>query len=59
MLASGRVQAYVMVVDPGVQPTVGIHQPDGERLDFNVFHQVRYAFIIQHGKIVTINNWFF
>jgi hypothetical protein len=56
-LAPGRVQVYTMVVDLGVQPIVGIYQPDGQRLDFKVFDNVRYAFIIQNGKIISSNNW--
>jgi hypothetical protein len=50
-LESGAEQSYSMVVDPGVQPAVGIHQPTGETLSFSVEDHGDYAFRFKDGKI--------
>lgn len=52
-LNAGLMQSFNMVVDPGVQPIVGIYQLDGQRLDFTVSNNGSYAFIVQNGKIVN------
>jgi hypothetical protein len=52
-LGPGASQTYSMVVDPGVQPIVGIHQATGERLDFTVADHGDYAFRFKDGKIVN------
>ena len=52
-LDAGKIQSFNMVVDPGVQPIVGIYQLDGQRLDFTVSNNGSYAFIVQNGKIVN------
>jgi hypothetical protein len=52
-LNAGMVQGFNMVVDPGVQPIVGIYQFDGQRLDFTVTNNGSYAFVVQNGKIVN------
>jgi hypothetical protein len=52
-LLPGASQSYSMVVDPGIQPIVGIYQSTRERLDFTVADQGNYAFRIQNGKIVN------
>lgn len=52
-LDAGTIQSFNMVVDPGVQPIVGIYQLDGQRLDFTVSNNGSYAFIVQNGKIVN------
>jgi hypothetical protein len=53
-LGPGQSQTYTMVVDPGVQPIVGIHQDTGERLDFTVADHGEYVFGFKDGKIVNI-----
>jgi hypothetical protein len=50
-LGPGAVQSFSMDVDPGVQPTVGIHQDTGETLDFSVADHGDYAFRFKDGKI--------
>jgi hypothetical protein len=52
-LAPGQTQTYSMVVSPGVQPIVGIHQTTGETLNFTVADHGEYDFQIQDGKIVN------
>jgi hypothetical protein len=52
-LGPGATQSYSMVVDPGVQPIVGIHQDTGETLNFTVSDHGEYDFQIQNGKIVN------
>jgi hypothetical protein len=52
-LDAGKVQSFNMVVNPGVQPIVGIYQFDGQRLNFTVSDNGSYAFIVQNGKIVN------
>jgi predicted Ser/Thr protein kinase len=52
-LDPGQHQAFNMVVDPGVQPIVGIYQPGGGRLDFTVAENGRYAFNYKDGKIIN------
>jgi hypothetical protein len=52
-LNAGLSQSFNMVVDPGVQPIVGIYQLNGQRLDFTVSNNGHYAFIMQNGKIVN------
>jgi hypothetical protein len=49
----GLTQGYNMVVDPGVQPIVGIYQLNGQRLNFTVSDGGSYAFITQNGKIIN------
>ena len=52
-LGPGVTESFSMVVDPGVQPIVGIHQDTGERLDFTVADHGEYDFEIEGGKIVN------
>jgi hypothetical protein len=52
-LGPGATQGYTMVVDPGVQPIVGIYQSTRERLDFTVADHGDYAFRFKDGKIVN------
>jgi hypothetical protein len=52
-LGPGATQIFSMVVDPGIQPIVGIHQSTGETLDFTVSDHGEYHFQIQNGKIVN------
>jgi|HubBroStandDraft_6_1064221.scaffolds.fasta_scaffold634108_1 hypothetical protein len=52
-LNAGLSQSFNMVVDPGVQPIVGIYQLNGQRLNFTVSDGGSYAFIVQNGNIVN------
>ncbi len=52
-LSPGQAQSFTMVVDPGIQPTVGIHQTTGETLNFTVADHGEYAFRFKDGKIAN------
>ena len=52
-LGPGASQSYSMVVDPGVQPIVGIHQDTGETLNFTVADHGDYGFRFKDGKIIN------
>jgi hypothetical protein len=52
-LGPGASQSYTMVVGPGSQPTVGIHQSTEETLNFTVADHGDYAFRFKDGKIVN------
>jgi hypothetical protein len=50
-LDPGESQAYTMVVDGGVQPTVKIYQPSGGTRTFTVANGGQYAFRLKDGEI--------
>ena len=52
-LADGSSQSYSVEVDPGVEPIVRIHQPEGDDLDFWIEDGGSYVFRMQNGRIVN------
>ncbi len=43
-IAPRQGQDYLMIVDPGIPPLVGIFQPNGGRLNYSLADNKRYAF---------------
>jgi len=52
-LADGKSATWTVVVDPGVEPFVRIHQVKGKSLEFSLQDGGRYVFRVEGGKIVN------